>query len=50
MSVSKKIGWSPTNFLIMYVSDVQHIEKVVPILHSINDMLITKVFMEKDLG
>ena len=50
MNVSKKISWSPTNFLVMYVSDIQHIGKVVSILHSVNDMLITKVFIEKDLG
>ena len=43
----KKISESLTNFLIMYVEDIQHIGKIVPILHSINDMVITKSFMEK---
>ena len=43
----KKISGSPTNFLVMYVGDIQHIEKIVPILHLINDMLIIKVFMDK---
>ena len=50
MCVCKKISGSSTNFLVMYVGDIQHIGKVVPILHSINDTLITKIFMEKDLG
>ena len=31
----------------MYVGDIQHIGKVVPILHSINGLLITELFMEK---
>ena len=46
MCIYKKISRSPTNFLLMYVSDIQHVGIVVPILHSINDMLITKIFME----
>ena len=46
----KKISGSPTNFLVMYVEDIQHIGKVVPILHLVNNLLITKIFMEKDLG
>ena len=50
MCVCKKISESFTNFLVMYVGDIQHIEKVVLILHSINDMLIIKIFIEKDLG
>ena len=50
MCVSKKIGGSLTNFLVLYMSDIQHIGKVVPILHSVNDMLIAKVFMKNDMG
>ena len=45
--VYEKISESPTNFLVMYVEDIRNIEKVVSILLSINDILITEVFMEK---
>ena len=44
--VCKKTSESFTNFLVMYVGDIQHIGKEVPILHSINGLLITEVFME----
>ena len=44
--VCKKISGSLTNFLIMYVGDIQHIGTVVPILHSVNGLLIIEVFME----
>ena len=47
MCVCKKTSGSPTNFLVMYMGDILHIGKVVPILHLINDMLIAKVFMDK---
>ena len=47
MYVCKKTNGSTTNFLVMYVSDIQYFENVVQILLSINDMLITKVFMKK---
>ena len=47
MCVCKKTSESLTNFLVMYVGDMQHIGKVVLIMHSINDLLITKVFMKK---
>ena len=39
--------WESTNFLVMYVGNIQHIGKVVLILYLVNDLLITKVFMEK---
>ena len=45
--VCKKISESPTNFLVMYVCNIQHIEKVVSILYLVNDMLITNIFMKK---
>ena len=47
MCVWKKVSGSPTNFLILYVGDIQHIGKVVPILHSVKNMLITNIFMKK---
>ena len=45
--VCRKISGSLTNFLIMYVDDIQHIEKLVLILQSINDMLITEVVLKR---
>ena len=50
LCVCKKISVSFTNFLIIYVGDIQHIRKVVPILYSINKLLIIEVFIEKGLG
>ena len=47
MCVCKKIVRVLLNFLVMYMGDIQDIGKVVPILHSINDVLITKIFIEK---
>ena len=47
MCMCKKTSESFTNFLIMYVGDLQHIGKVIPILHSVNDMLIINIFMKK---
>ena len=47
MCVYMKISESPTNFLIIYVGDIQHIGKGVPIFHSINGLLITNVYMKK---
>ena len=47
MYVCKKTSGSHTNFLVIYVNDIQYIEKVVPILHSVNDILIIKSFSWK---
>ena len=50
-SVCKKISGSPTNFLVIYVDDIQHIGKLVLMLHSVNDIYAYhKNFHEKDLG
>ena len=44
--VCKKISESFTHFLVIYVGDIQYIGMMSLILHSINGLLITKIFME----
>ena len=45
--VCKKRNESLTNFLILYVDDIQYIGKVVPMLQLVKEMLITEVFFKK---
>ena len=47
MCVYKKTSGGPTNFLVMYMGDIKYIRKIVLKLHSVNDVLITNIFIEK---